>query len=143
MIRQQRRNRMNKSLLLSWLAAVIATLGSLYLSEVLHFIPCTLCWYQRIFMYPLAIILGVAFYRNDKDIYRYTIPLSIIGMMISGYHILLQKVPYLQQFEMCKTGVPCSKDYLNLLGFITIPMMALTAFTMITICLAILARSRK
>jgi disulfide bond formation protein DsbB len=134
---------MNKSLLLSWLAAVIATLGSLYLSEVLHFIPCTLCWYQRIFMYPLAIILGIAFYRNDKDIYRYTLPLSIIGMMISGYHILLQKVPYLQQFEMCKTGVPCSKDYLNLLGFITIPMMAFTAFTMITICLAILARSRK
>jgi len=134
---------MNKSLLLSWLAAVIATLGSLYLSEVLHFIPCTLCWYQRIFMYPLAIILGIAFYRNDKDIYRYTLPLSIIGMMISGYHILLQKVPYLQQFEMCKTGVPCSKDYLNLLGFITIPMMAFTAFTIITICLAILARSRK
>jgi disulfide bond formation protein DsbB len=134
---------MNKSLLLSWLAAVIATLGSLYLSEVLHFIPCTLCWYQRIFMYPLAIILGIAFYRNDKDIYRYTLPLSIIGMMISGYHILLQKVPYLQQFEMCKTGVPCSKDYLNLLGFITIPMMAFTAFTIITICLANLARSRK
>jgi disulfide bond formation protein DsbB len=134
---------MNKSLLLSWLAAVIATLGSLYLSEVLHFIPCTLCWYQRIFMYPLAIILGIAFYRNDKDIYRYTLPLSIIGMLISGYHILLQKVPYLQQFEMCKTGVPCSKDYLNLLGFITIPMMAFTAFTIITICLAMLARSRK
>lgn len=134
---------MNKSLLLSWLAAVIATLGSLYLSEVLHFIPCTLCWYQRIFMYPLAIILGIAFYRNDKDIYRYTLPLSIIGMMISGYHILLQKVTYLQQFEMCKTGVPCSKDYLNLLGFITIPMMAFTAFTIITICLAILARSRR
>ncbi|WML54543.1 disulfide oxidoreductase [Neobacillus sp. PS3-12] len=134
---------MNKSLLLSWLAAVIATLGSLYLSEVLHFIPCTLCWYQRIFMYPLAIILGIAFYRNDKDIYRYTLPLSIIGMMISGYHILLQKVPYLQQFEMCKTGVPCSKDYLNLLGFITIPMMAFTAFTIITISLAILVRSEK
>jgi disulfide bond formation protein DsbB len=134
---------MNKSLLLSWLAAVIATLGSLYFSEVLHFIPCTLCWYQRIFMYPLAIILGVAFYRNDSEIYRYTLPLSIIGMMISGYHILLQKIPYLQQFEMCKTGVPCSKDYLNLLGFITIPMMAFTAFTIITISLAILARSRK
>jgi disulfide bond formation protein DsbB len=134
---------MNKSLLLSWLAAVIATLGSLYLSEVLHFIPCTLCWYQRIFMYPLAIILGIAFYRNDRAIYRYTLPLSIIGMLISGYHILLQKIPYLQQFEMCKTGVPCSKDYLNLLGFITIPMMAFTAFTIITICLAILARNQK
>jgi disulfide bond formation protein DsbB len=134
---------MNKSLLFSWFAAVIATLGSLYFSEILHFIPCTLCWYQRIFMYPLAIILGVAFYRNDRGIYRYSLPLSIIGMVISGYHILLQKVPYLQQFEMCKTGVPCSKDYLNLLGFLTIPMMAFTAFTIITICLAILARSEK
>src|SRR6059036_3097018 len=102
---------MNKSLLLSWLAAVIATLGSLYFSEVLNFIPCTLCWYQRIFMYPLAIILGIAFYRNDQGIFRYTLPLSIIGMIISGYHIALQKIPYLQQFEMCKSGVPCSKDY--------------------------------
>lgn len=134
---------MNKTLLLSWLAAVVATLGSLYLSEVLHYIPCTLCWYQRIFMYPLAIILGIAFYRNDKDIYLYTLPLSIIGMIISGYHVLLQKVPYLQQFEMCKTGVPCSKDYLNLLGFITIPLMAFTAFTIITVCLVILLMSRK
>lgn len=134
---------MNKPLLLSWIAAVVATLGSLYLSEVLHFIPCTLCWYQRIFMYPLAIILGIAFYRNDKDIYLYTLPLSIIGMLISGYHVLLQKVPYLQQFEMCKTGVPCSKDYLNLLGFITIPMMAFTAFTIITVCLVILFMRRK
>jgi disulfide bond formation protein DsbB len=134
---------MNKSLLLSWLAAVSATVSSLYLSEVLHFIPCTLCWYQRIFMYPLAIILGIAFYRNDRAIYRYTLPISIIGMIISGYHVLLQKVPYLQQFEMCKTGVPCSKDYLNLLGFITIPMMAFTAFTIITVCLVILLMNRK
>jgi disulfide bond formation protein DsbB len=134
---------MNKSLLLSWLAAIIATLGSLYFSEVRHFIPCTLCWYQRIFMYPLAIILGIAFYRNDRTIYLYTLPLSVIGMIISGYHIALQKVPYLQQFEMCKTGIPCSKDYLNWLGFITIPMMAFTAFAIITICQAILAKNRK
>jgi disulfide bond formation protein DsbB len=134
---------MNKSLLLSWLAAVIATLGSLYFSEVLNFIPCTLCWYQRIFMYPLAIILGIAFYRNDQGIFRYTLPLSIIGMIISGYHIALQKIPYLQQFEMCKSGVPCSKDYLNWLGFITIPMMAFTAFTIITISLVILARNNR
>ncbi|MCQ6278849.1 disulfide oxidoreductase [Bacillus sp. EB600] len=134
---------MNKSLVLSWLAAIIATLGSLYFSEVLNFIPCTLCWYQRIFMYPLAIILGIAFYRNDQGIFRYTLPLSIIGMIISGYHIALQKIPYLQQFEMCKSGVPCSKDYLNWLGFITIPMMAFTAFTIITICLVILARNNR
>jgi disulfide bond formation protein DsbB len=134
---------MNKSLLLAWLAAIAATLGSLYFSEIRHFIPCTLCWYQRIFMYPLAIILGIAFYRNDQTIYRYTLPLSVIGMIISGYHIMLQKVPYLQQFEMCKSGVPCSKDYLNWLGFITIPMMAFTAFTIITICLALLVKFRE
>lgn len=134
---------MNKSLLVAWIAAVIATLGSLYFSEVMQFIPCTLCWYQRIFMYPLAIVLGIAFYKNDRRIYPYVLPLSIIGMLISGYHMLLQKIPYLKQFEMCKTGVPCSEDYLNWFGFVTIPMLAFIAFTIITISLVILARSHE
>ncbi|MEH7109043.1 MULTISPECIES: disulfide oxidoreductase [Bacillaceae] len=134
---------MNKSLLISWIAAVIATLGSLYFSEVMHFIPCTLCWYQRIFMYPLAIILGIAFYRQDRGIVRYVLPLSMIGMVLSGYHTLLQKIPALQQFEMCTTGVPCSRDYINWLGFITIPMLAFTAFTIITVSLIILSRQQK
>ncbi|MFB5196861.1 disulfide oxidoreductase [Neobacillus sp. KR4-4] len=134
---------MNKSLLLAWIAAIIATLGSLYFSEVMHFIPCMLCWYQRIFMYPLAIILGVAVYRNDRGIYKYALPLSIIGLLIAGYHTLLQKIPYLQQFEMCTTGVPCSKDYINWLGFVTIPLLALIAFTVITICLIIISRGKE
>ncbi|MGG1676763.1 disulfide oxidoreductase [Neobacillus sp. NRS-1170] len=134
---------MNKSLVVSWIAAIIATLGSLYFSEVMHFVPCTLCWYQRIFMYPLAIILGIAVYRNDRGIYKYVLPLSLIGILISGYHTLLQKIPYLQQFEMCTSGVPCSKDYINWLGFITIPLLALIAFITITISLVILARSQK
>ncbi|WP_040203775.1 disulfide oxidoreductase [Neobacillus jeddahensis] len=134
---------MNKSLLLAWVAAIIATLGSLYFSEVMHFIPCTLCWYQRIFMYPLAIMLGIAVYRNDKEIYRYVLPLSIIGMFISGYHTLLQKISYLQQFEMCTSGVPCSKDYINWLGFITIPLLAFIAFTIITVCMIMIVRSNK
>ncbi|MCL6573077.1 MAG: disulfide bond formation protein B [Bacillus sp. (in: Bacteria)] len=134
---------MSKSLLLSWITAIIATLGSLYFSEVMHFIPCTLCWYQRIFMYPLAIILGVAVYRNDQGVYNYVLPLSIIGMLLSGYHTLLQKIPYLQQFEMCKSGVPCSQDYINWLGFITIPLLAFIAFTIITVSMIILARQQK
>jgi disulfide bond formation protein DsbB len=134
---------MNKPLLLSWITSLIATIGSLYFSEIRHFIPCTLCWYQRIFMYPLAVILGIAFYRNDKEIFRYTLPLALIGMVISGYHTLLQKIPYLQQFEMCTSGIPCAKDYLNWLGFITIPMMAFVAFTIITICLIFLMRAKK
>jgi disulfide bond formation protein DsbB len=134
---------MNKPLLLAWVAALIATIGSLYFSEVLHYIPCTLCWYQRIFMYPLAIILGIAFYQNDKGITKYALPLSIVGMVISGYHTVLQKVPYLQQFEMCTSGVPCSEDYLNWLGFITIPMLAFIAFTIITISLLLMAYKQK
>jgi len=134
---------MSKSLLLAWVAAIIATLGSLYFSEVMHFIPCTLCWYQRIFMYPLVIFLGIAVYRNDKKIYQYVLPVSIIGILISGYHTILQKIPYLQQFEMCTSGVPCSKDYINWLGFITIPMLALIAFIIITISMVVLARSQK
>ncbi|MBO0962194.1 disulfide bond formation protein B [Neobacillus sp. MM2021_6] len=134
---------MNKSLLISWVAAIIATLGSLYFSEVMLFIPCTLCWYQRIFMYPLAIILGIAVYRNDNRIYQYVLPLSIIGVLLSGYHTLLQKIPYLQQFEMCTSGVPCSKDYINWLGFITIPMLALIAFIIITVSMIVLARGQK
>lgn len=134
---------MSKSLLLAWISAIIATTGSLYFSEVRHFIPCTLCWYQRIFMYPLVILLGIAFYRNDRGIYKYVLPLSIIGMLISGYHTLLQKIPYIQQFEMCTTGVPCSKDYLNWLGFITIPLMAFVAFTIITICLVIMKKKEQ
>ena len=142
-MKPHRRTRMNKPLLLAWVAAIIATLGSLYFSEVMHFIPCTLCWYQRIFMYPLTIILGIAFYRNDQGIYRYVLPVSIIGMIISGYHTLLQKLPYLQQFEMCTTGVPCSKDYINWLGFITIPLLAFIAFTVITVSLILLARSQR
>ena len=133
---------MNRKLLISWIAALIATIGSLYFSEVRHFIPCTLCWYQRILMYPLAVILGIAFYRNDKGIYRYALPFTIVGMIVSGYHTVLQKVPYLQQFEMCTSGVPCSKDYLNWLGYITIPMMAFVAFTIITICLVFLLRKK-
>jgi disulfide bond formation protein DsbB len=134
---------MSKSLLLGWVAALIATIGSLYFSEVLHYIPCTLCWYQRIFMYPLAIMLGIAFYQNDRGIVKFVLPLSIIGMIISGYHTALQKIPYLQQFEMCTSGVPCSKDYINWLGFITIPILAFTAFTIITICLVFVMRSDK
>lgn len=123
---------MSKSLVLSWLTAITAMLGSLFFSEVMHFIPCTLCWYQRILMYPLAVLIGIAFYNDDRRIYKYVLPLSIIGMMISGYHYSLQKIPFLQKFEVCTSGVPCSGDYINWLGFITIPLLAFTAFTIIT-----------
>ncbi|MDN4071585.1 disulfide oxidoreductase [Fictibacillus terranigra] len=131
---------MNKPLLLSWLAALIAVIGSLYFSEVLHYIPCTLCWYQRILMYPLAVILGVAFYTHDSRIARYVLPLSGLGVIVSGYHIALQKIPALQEFEVCTSGVPCSQDYINWLGFVTIPMLAFAAFAVITVSMIMLKK---
>ncbi|MCM3003255.1 disulfide oxidoreductase [Priestia koreensis] len=131
---------MNKSLALAWLTALIAMLGSLFFSEVRHFIPCTLCWYQRILMYPLAFILGIAFYKNDTRIYRYVLPLSGIGIVLSSYHYALQKIPAMQHVQMCQSGVPCTGEYINWLGFITIPFLALIAFVIITICMVILRK---
>lgn len=125
----------NKPLLIAWLAAIVSTVGSLYFSEVLKFVPCTFCWYQRILMYPLVILLGVAFYYQDQKITRYVLPLSILGIVVSGYHYALQKIPALKAFEMCTSGVPCSGQYINWLGFITIPLLAFVGFTTITICM--------
>ena len=133
---------MKKTILLSWITSIIATLGSLYFSEVMHFIPCTLCWFQRILMYPLSILLGVGVYYQDRKVYRYVLPLSIIGMFVSLYQYSLQKLPFMEQFEACTSGVPCSGQYINWLGFITIPLLAFFAFTIITISLIILKRSK-
>ncbi|MDM5316235.1 disulfide oxidoreductase [Fictibacillus sp. b24] len=125
----------NKPLLIAWLAAIVSTVGSLFFSEVMKFVPCTFCWYQRILMYPLVILLGAAFYYQDQKITRYVLPLSILGILVSGYHYALQKIPALKAFEMCTSGVPCSGQYINWLGFITIPLLAFVGFTTITICM--------
>ncbi|WP_339171007.1 disulfide oxidoreductase [Anoxybacillus sp. FSL W8-1294] len=120
-------------LLAAWSVALVATLGSLYFSEVLKFIPCELCWYQRIFMYPQVFLLGMAFVRKQFIIARYTLMLSIIGGTISLYHYFIQKVPFFRNTAPSCSIVPCTGDYLNWLGFITIPLLALIAFIFIGI----------
>lgn len=122
----------------AWLVSLIATLGSLYFSEIRGFIPCELCWFQRIFMYPQAILLGIAAYTGDTRIKRYVLPLSIIGGCISIYHYMLQKIPGFGGNHVCKNGVPCNAQYIDWLGFITIPFLALVAFTLITVVLLLL-----
>lgn len=122
----------NKPLLIAWITSIIAMIGSLFFSERMGFIPCTLCWYQRILMYPLVVFLGIAFYQNDAKIYKYILPLSVIGMLVSSYHFALQKIPSLSEFSACTNGVPCSGQYINWFGFVTIPFLALIAFTFIT-----------
>ncbi|TCS96695.1 disulfide oxidoreductase [Hazenella coriacea] len=119
----------------SWLIALFATGGSLYFSEIMGFGPCTLCWVQRIFMYPLVVILGIASYRNDRQIITYVLPLTLIGGCIALFQYLQQKIPALASAVPCKVGVPCNFEYINWFGFVTIPFLSLTAFTLITIIL--------
>ena len=129
-------------LYLSWFVSIVATLGSLYFSEIRGFIPCELCWYQRILMYPFALILGIGTFQNDSSVKKFVLPMAIIGWCISLYHYLLQKVPGFAEIKPCVNGVPCNAQYINWLGFITIPFLALTAFTII-IFLMIFIKSDK
>lgn len=132
---------LSKSLYAAWVVAIVATLGSLYFSEVRGFQPCEMCWYQRIFMYPLTIILGIACFRNDRRIAYYVIPLTVIGACFSVVHYLEQKLSL--TISLCQAGVPCSGEYINWLGFITIPLLAFTAFLLIIISLFASIRSQK
>ncbi|KKB34706.1 Disulfide bond formation protein BdbC [Bacillus thermotolerans] len=128
----------NLPLYLAWIVSVIATLGSLYFSEIKEFIPCELCWFQRIFMYPLAVILGIAAFYNEIKLKKYVLPLSLLGGLISIYHYMEQKIPGFAGIKPCVQGVPCNTQYINWFGFITIPFLALTAFTVISILMIIL-----
>lgn len=134
---------MNKSLFIAWIVAITATLGSLYFSEIKGYTPCELCWYQRILMYPLAIVLGIAFYQDDKKIYRYVLPLSTIGVAMSSYHYGIQKFTFMSSLATCSEGVDCSNSYTGYFGFITIPLMSFVAFVIITICMLLLRKSSK
>lgn len=120
------------------LAAWIAMCGSLFFSEVLGWRPCLLCWYQRILMYPLAVLLAIGIIRRDRSVYAYVLPFSITGIGVSLYHHLLIKTDWLSP-PACVVDVPCSVDYLNWLGFITIPFLALTAFVIITLMMIVAA----
>lgn len=122
-------------LFLAWIVAVVSTLGSLFLSDVMMFPPCTLCWYQRIMMYPLVIILLAGMTSLDKSFFKYSIPFVLIGWSLAFYHNLLQYGIIPENASPCMQGVPCSAKYINILGFVTIPMMSFVAFTLIAILL--------
>lgn len=131
------------ALILAFIQALVATLGSLYYSEILGLIPCLLCWWQRIIMYPSALILFIAALRNDKNIAIYILPLSLIGGLIALYHYLLQITP-LSNFNPISCGAwqECSKIDKVYFGFITIPFLSLIAFTNISLLMFILLKRK-
>ena len=126
-------------LYLAWLVSIAATVGSLYFSEVRLFVPCALCWWQRVLMYPLVVVLGVATFRQDLQAWRTALPLSLVGLGTATYHVLLQKVPGLAPPAGCAAGVPCNVQYIDWFGFVTIPFLAAVAFLVITVALLRLA----
>jgi disulfide bond formation protein DsbB len=130
-------------LYLSWLVALGATLGSLYFSEVRHFVPCALCWWQRIFMYPLVVVLGVATFRQDLQAWRTALPLALVGLGTATYHYLLQKVPGMAPPASCAAGVPCNAQYIDWFGFVTIPFLAGVAFLIISVAMLVVMRPER
>jgi disulfide bond formation protein DsbB len=108
----------------------LAMLGSLYLSEVAHFDPCRLCWYQRIAAYPLGLLLLMAFFRRDHGIRPYIWLLTGIGATISTYHLLIERFPSLET-GACEVTNPCTIKWVEKFGFVTIPVMAWLAFASI------------
>ncbi len=124
----------------AWGAATLAMAGSLYFSEVANYTPCTLCWYQRIAMYPLVLILGIAAFRRDIGIRIYAIPLATVGAVISGYHYLLEWFPEIDT-GACTVGIPCTQVWFREFGFVSLPLLALIAFGLVIALLLIPVRS--
>ena len=121
------------SMYIALLAALIATCGSLYFSEVRGYVPCTLCWYQRILMYPLTAVIAIGLLRRDRNLPYYVLPISIYGIGMSGYHYLLEKTDLFAGSAACAQGVSCTTQWINWFGFVTIPFLAFTAFLIITL----------
>lgn len=111
--------------------SLAGVLGSLYFSEVRHLVPCTLCWYQRIALYPIAVIAAVGIVRRDAGLPYYILPLAVIGLLIASYHVLLEAGVVQEALVVCSTGVSCATPQ-PVLGPITIPMLSWAAFLLMT-----------
>jgi disulfide bond formation protein DsbB len=124
-----------QALALAAVVALVCTLGSLYLSEVAHFLPCRLCWYQRTAMYPLVVVLGVAAIRRDQGARLTGAILAGMGACVSVWHLLVERYPNLESGS-CDPANPCSFKWVEELGYLTIPGMALSGFALILVLLA-------
>ncbi|MCK1975999.1 disulfide bond formation protein B [Jeotgalicoccus huakuii] len=118
---------------LIFIVSLFATLGSLYFSEIRLYEPCEMCWYQRILMYPIVILSLIGVIQEDNNVRLYARVMSGIGILVSTYHYGLQKIPALGESANACMGVSCTVQYINWGGFITIPLLALTAFIIIFI----------
>ncbi|HSI88075.1 MAG TPA: disulfide bond formation protein B [Pyrinomonadaceae bacterium] len=122
---------------LAWIITLAGTAGSLFFSEIMDFPPCNLCWYQRVALYPLVIVIAVGIASADAGWKKYAWPLVLIGLVIAVYHNLLYYDFISEGITPCSEGVPCNARQLELFGFVTIPLMSLAGFVSLAILLAL------
>lgn len=123
----------------AWLIAMVSTVASLFFSEVMDLVPCILCWFQRIFMFPLAIILLLGLHPLDLNVVRYALPLAVIGLLFTLYHCLLFYGFIPENMQPCSEGVSCADASMELFGFLPIPLLSLLSFIII---IALLLKAR-
>lgn len=121
-------------LFIAWIQATVATIGSLFFSLVMKFPPCDLCWYQRIFMFPLVLLIPVGIWKKDPNLIWYTVPLATLGFFFALFQTLLTW-GLITDKGLCEINAPCNALYINWLGFITIPLLSAVAFLIIIISL--------
>ena len=125
----------------AWFISTVATLGSLFFSEVMRYPPCVLCWYQRICMYPLVLILLTGLFPVSKSVVRFSLPLALVGWGIAFYHNLLYYKILPESAAPCTLGISCTSVHIEWLGFITIPLLSLLAFSLIIFLLLLTHRN--
>jgi disulfide bond formation protein DsbB len=127
-------------LFICWLTASVSVAGSLFFSEILEFPPCILCWYQRMCLFPLAVILLGGLFPFNRSVIRFSLPLTIIGWLISIYHNLLYTGIIPESIQPCDKALSCTDVHLGLFGFITIPLLSFLSFSIIATILIVLHR---
>ena len=115
----------------AWLVAGASTLGALFFGEVMQLPTCVLCWYQRIFMFPLVLILPIGMFPFDRKVVRYALPLAVLGWLFAIFHLLLIAGIVPESIKPCAQGVPCSEKVIEWFGFVTIPLLSAMAFSAI------------
>lgn len=115
----------------AWLVAATSALGALFLSDVAGIAPCVLCWYQRVFMFPLVVVLAVGLFPLDPKVIRYSLPLVVGGWLVAFFHVLLTQGVIPRSLSPCVRGIPCSQVEVAWFGFVTIPLLSLLSFTAI------------
>ncbi|MEK1941859.1 MAG: disulfide bond formation protein B [Pseudomonas sp.] len=127
-------------LLTAWLLALISTVAVLFVGEVMGQAPCVLCWFQRAFMFPLVVILGVACYLADFSVWRYGLPVAVVGWLIALYHSLLYTGLIAESLKPCGVGPSCSGAAMTILGGLPLPLLSLGVFTLIIVLLTLIRR---